>query len=240
MQGTSSSHDTTSDEILHPDSPHGSPALSPAMQRLQTGLESLKYQHSALVQVLHMHPEPGPSLRSSPLLATAKEEEELHTPSTYSTLGKASTRSHRLSSHSEASIWYDAPEYDGAEEFILDESPAEDTYASKISDVSSPSAESSTTTTDAEFSNDWDSETDTEEGTSAEPPEQHSTTSVVVQSVVRRTQLPCPPVGDEGSLFTVLKKNVGKVSPVSSFPIIIIEVTTLCPGSCPSCITRLF
>jgi hypothetical protein len=30
--------------------------------------------------------------------------------------------------------------------------------------------------------------------------------------VMRRSQLPAPPVGDEGSLFAMLKKNVGKVS----------------------------
>jgi hypothetical protein len=33
------------------------------------------------------------------------------------------------------------------------------------------------------------------------------------QEVKRRTQLPSGPVGDEGSLFSVLKKNVGKVGP---------------------------
>lgn len=46
------------------------------------------------------------------------------------------------------------------------------------------------------------------------------------KQVVYRTQLPTGPVGDEGSLFAVLKKNVGKVRltttpPVSLFPSVV-------------------
>ena len=205
-QGASIPHDTAPDEYHHPD---GSLALSPAMERLQAGLQALRYQHSALLQTLHPNQEPGSSLRASPLLAIAKEEDEIRsvTP-TFSTLGKASVGSHRLSSQSDASIWYDAPEYDGAEEFVLDELPVEDSQTSKLSDKSN--SEVTTPDADAESSNIWqDSESDTEDDVPPEPPK--SAPSDNVQAVVRRAQLPSLPVGDEGSLFTVLKKNVGKV-----------------------------
>lgn len=220
-------HEHSLDEGNHPDSVHGGPSLSPALQRLQTGLQNLKYQHSALVQSLYTHPEQGPSLRSSPLLATAEEEEEFHTPSTgYSTLGKTSNRSHRLSSQSEASIWYDAQDHDGAEEFVLDDMPAEDgpSSASQMSGFSSPGTESTSASNDTEQDSGptYDSETDTEEevGREGEPSRAEATvlTPTEAQHVVRRTQLPSPPVGDEGSLFTVLKKNVGKACNILVLP----------------------
>ena len=184
------------------------------MQRLQTGLKSLQYQHSALIQALHSHIEPGPSLRTSPLLATANEEEELHTPaSTFSTLGRMSNKSHRLSVQSDASVWFDAPEYDVAEEYVMvDDSLVEDGQGSKISEVTSPGVESMLTTdADRESNNTGDSETDTEVGIPVGSPELQHFSQDDAHSIVRRTQLPSPPVGDEGSLFSVLKKNVGKV-----------------------------
>ena len=192
------------------------------LRRLQLALEALKFQHSALAQAMSAHAfmDQGPSLRASPLLAAAREEEEAMsgTPSTgFSTVGRAS---HRLSSQSDGSIWYDAQEYDGAEEFLLDEAP-EDTQQSKTSstgnapegDIETPS---SGTSADLESSSDSD---DSESELYEEPPERKPSTSTEVTppsekgeiAAVRRTVLPSPPVGDEGSLFAVLKKNVGKV-----------------------------
>ncbi|KIP12631.1 hypothetical protein PHLGIDRAFT_98104 [Phlebiopsis gigantea 11061_1 CR5-6] len=214
-QGASISQEVSPDDYFNSD---GSPALSPAMQRLQSSLQALQYQHSALLQTLRPHPEPGPSLRASPLLATAKEEDEMRSmTSTFSTLGRTSVGSHRLSSHSDASIWYDAPEYDGAEEFVLDELPAEDSQTSKLSDKSG----SGVTTPDA----DTESESDTEDDVQSEPPK--STSENNVQTVVRRTQLPSLPVGDEGSLFSVLKKNVGKDLAQVTLPVSFNEPLTL-------------
>lgn len=220
-QGTSSSHDTASDDFLHPEN---SNAPSPAVQRLQTGIQSLKYQHSALIQSLYAHPEQGPSLRNSPLLAVAKEEEELQSQSpAFSTYSKASTRSNRLSSQSESSVWYDATEYEGAEEFVLDESPADESQGSKFSELSvgSPGVLSTAPTTETELdsSTPWDSalDTDDEDDEQASAPlAPQAAAPDAPQPIVRRTQLPSPPVGDEGSLFTVLKKNVGKVCTLES------------------------
>lgn len=198
-------------------------AVDTPLRRAQTALEALKYQHAALAQTMSAltFMDQGPSLRASPMLATAREEEEIQarTPSTgFSTIGRAS---HRMSTQSDGSIWFDAQEYDGAEEFLLDEAP-EDGLPSKTStngsvgiDLETPS---SGTSADLESSSDSDSESELYE----EPPERKASTSTDITApsetaVVRRTLLPSLPVGDEGSLFAVLKKNVGKVRTVHTW-----------------------
>ena len=58
----------------------------------------------------------------------------------------------------------------------------------------------------------WESgTTDTEDEVRVEESQLVVTESTEQKAIIRRTQLPSPPVGDEGSLFAVLKKNVGKV-----------------------------
>lgn len=116
-------------------------------------------------------------------------------------------------------MWYDAEEYDGAEEFVLDELP-DDSQASKISEnnlVGTPSTSTSETSRlnlgSASESESSDSEVESEpleETSESVAPDGVPVTSKDMP-IVRRTQLPSPPVGDEGSLFAVLKKNVGKV-----------------------------
>ena len=181
---------------------------------MQTVLQSLKYQHTALVQSLYATADSGHAHRASPLLATAREEEEIHTPvSSHSTIGRLSNR---FSIQSESSVWYDAAEFDGAEEFLIDDSPGDDSRNSNPSEILSPSLSTSTSTS-AQESAESDSESDSSDcqqpAVEPEQPQLESATSIVseMQAIVRRTQLPSPPVGDEGSLFTVLKKNVGKV-----------------------------
>lgn len=185
---------------------------------MQTVLQSLKYHHTALVQSLYATADSGHAHRSSLMLSTAREEEEIHTPvSSHSTLGR---HSNRFSIQSESSVWYDAAEFDGAEEFLIDDSPGDDSRTSNPSEILSPSL-STRTSTSAQESSEWDSESDSgkcqQPVVDTEQPNLESATSVVpeMQAVVRRTQLPSPPVGDEGSLFTVLKKNVGKVGVVA-------------------------
>lgn len=146
------------------------------------------------------------------MLAVAREESEVPTPSTgFSTIGRASRR---LSTHSDGSIWYDAEEYDGAEEFVLDEVP-DDSQASKLTEAAAniepPSTTSSTANTESS-SDSSDVESFLEASPNSETPvDSYNIDSPTAMEVVRRTQLPSPPVGDEGSLFAVLKKNVGKV-----------------------------
>lgn len=182
------------------------------LQRLQLALEALKFQHSALTQALgtHSYADQGFPLRASPLLATAREEEETRTPSTgFSTVGRAS---HRLSSQSDGSIWYDAEEYDGAEEFVLDDGLDDVQVKTEALSVVTPTS-SSTSTGLADLESSSES-SDEESVAYEESPESLGASTTIpakeTAAVVRRTQLPSPPVGDEGSLFAVLKKNVGK------------------------------
>lgn len=86
-------------------------------------------------------------------------------------------------------VWYDAPELDdGPQEFLLD------------ADERGPESR----ILDSELDSTSDSDDD------------RSPSSPIVTkdptAVARRSKLPALPPADEGSLFTVLKKNVGKVS----------------------------
>ena len=186
------------------------------MERLKTGLETLAHQHSALVQslVAHSHFDPA-SLRRGTLPTAREDDEVVASPkSAFSTVRS----SHRLSSHSELSVWYDAIENDGAEEFVLEDPPPEESQASQLSDA--PSTIQPSTSISSQFSyigtSDDDSDSDDVLTAEAETAPSTAVASLNEQSVVRRTHLPSPVVGDEGSLFAVLKKNVGRVCAMSS------------------------
>lgn len=184
------------------------PPLTPGtpLHRLQTSLDALKYQHAALanlIPVLNPADTGFSTARTSPLPSTTETEEE--PPSPEISL-RGSKRISTMSNHSEGSIWYDAPDFEGAEEFVLEAAAADDIPSGKVS-VESPSV-----TPEDEWE---DSDTDTEHSL----PTASAPTAVVAPpstketklNIVRRTQLPSPPAGDEGSLFAILKKNVGKV-----------------------------
>lgn len=101
------------------------------------------------------------------------------------------------------SVWFDAEE--GAEEFVLTAEPSEQASSANTSEGGS----------DGEASD--DSEDEIDEALQATPqltptkleaaPQQH-------RVIIRRTRLPSPMTGDDGSLLAVLRKNVGKVGPI--------------------------
>ncbi len=179
----------------------------------------MKFQHSALVQSLashshsHSHFDPTSLRRGAPLPIAREHDELVASPkSAFSTLKS----SRRQSSHSEFSVFYDAEEFDGAEEFVL-EDPPEESQGSQLSDPPStmqPSASTSSGFSSSATSDD-DSDSDDVLTAYAETAPSTTVTSLHERAIVRRTQLPSPVVGDEGSLFAVLKKNVGKVSTLS-------------------------
>lgn len=178
----------------------------------------MKFQHSALVQSLtthshsHSHFDPTSLRRGSPLPIAREHDELVASPkSAFSTLKS----SRRQSSHSEFSVFYDAEEFDGAEEFVLDD-PPEESQGSQLSDAPSTIQPSASTSSgfSSSATSDSDSDSDSDDVLTADAETAPSTTvtSLHERAIVRRTQLPSPVVGDEGSLFAVLKKNVGKVS----------------------------
>ncbi|KAJ7102181.1 oxysterol binding protein [Mycena belliarum] len=199
-------------------------------QRLHDALATLKTQHAALLksyQTLATR-DPGQSLRGSPLPITAEEEEQqsplAYSPSASFTTPISRKRASILTTTTSESIneWFDADSInDGAEEFILDIPPAQldSRNPSKImSNDSRSSLGRSSVDTDIG-------------GESARGPSESSTVDPRDASVQinRRTHLPAAPVGDEGSLFAILKKNVGKASDLSTiaFPITFNEPLTL-------------
>jgi hypothetical protein len=203
-------HDTES-------TPSEPPENTPS-QRVHDALENLKAQHSTLLKSFHSLAllDAAQSMRGSPLPITA-EEEESASPQTYSPSASFSTpharkRTSILTTTTSESTneWFDADSInDGAEEFILDIPPAlESRHPSQImSNDSRSSLGRSSADTDIVGE---PSRVPSESGT-VDPKD------LVVQ-VTRRTHLPAAPVGDEGSLFTILKKNVGKVGLVTLIP----------------------
>lgn len=186
----------------------------PPTQRVHDAVETLKTQHAALLKSIHSLAllDAAQSMRGSPLPITA-EEEETTEPLTYSPSASFSTplsrkRASILTTTTSESTneWFDADSInDGAEEFILDIPPAQldSRQPSKIvSNDSRSSLGRSSVDTDVV-------------GEPSRAPSESSTVDPnhgAVQ-ITRRSHLPARPVGDEGSLFTILKKNVGKVGP---------------------------
>ena len=168
------------------------PSLTESIQQIQSILDTLKSQHSALLKAMQ------PSLPDKVLSSTAEEEEsaEYQTPQSLTPKTRRSLRESMSTSFCDSPLeWFDATDtFDGPEEFVLE--PAQDVpvFVGLEADSQSTSDNSSIDTNIDDL------------GPTAEV-----VTSSGGFKVLRRTQLPVPAFSDEGSLFTILKKNVGKV-----------------------------
>jgi len=176
-------------------------------------LDTLKAQHAILVKSLQtLSYLETQSRHGSPLPTTLEEHgDDLNARQRFPTpSSKSLKRTSTSPSISDASLneWFDASDgmEDGAQEFFLDvETPPgeKDGLGSKLTRTESP-----VNTTDQ----DSESESDAEEVEKALTQEhRREPTEDGLQFVVRRAKLPSGPVGDEGGLFAILKKNVGKV-----------------------------
>ena len=172
-------------------------------------MNTLKEQHAALaraVSSISYTDTPSTSLASSLVLPPRVEEgeEAFHTESQSQTATSTSlfrSRSNRasVSTNTSDSLWFDAPEFDdGPEEFLLEPTGVDDHGPdSRIVDPNDR---------EDSISIDTDIDEETPKHKAVELPSEPS-------QITRRTQLPSLPPADEGSLFAVLKKNVGKVCP---------------------------
>jgi hypothetical protein len=197
-----SAHQVNEDGLL-PKSNIDSP-LNMRFQQINTALASLKSQHAALLKSLAHDVTAPPTARGSPLPPTTEEKEE--EPLSVSRFNTALTRRSNLAismsslSDSAHNEWFDAEE-DLGEEFFLDV-PKADEEREPVVPQSETSSLIQTVSSDEEEHS---------------PPLVHDTDPLVNASqVVRRTRLPSGPIGDEGSLFAILKNNVGKVTFVAS------------------------
>ncbi|KIK71255.1 hypothetical protein GYMLUDRAFT_33393 [Collybiopsis luxurians FD-317 M1] len=205
-------------------------------QRIHMALESLKVQHGTLVKSLHsisslaldMTPSSAhPSTQASPLPSTVEEEEHFLDTASEKLSASFTRRANRASIATtitdSVNEWFDASEGEGVQEFILDEqtSPENGEPSSRI--VTEDGRSSLDNADDSSVDTDIDSEPEV-------PLEKDETTDIKPAKsaeVVRRTYLPTPVVGDEGSLFAVLKKNVGKDLSTIAFPVTFNEPLTL-------------
>ncbi|KAI0321105.1 Oxysterol-binding protein-domain-containing protein [Amylostereum chailletii] len=215
----------------HP-SPPSSPDEKGSLQftpydHVQTMVGSLKAQQSALAKMLSAMSN-SDAAHGSSLPTTAEEARDRSaTPTRHSTLPVFTYQKNRgsvVASISDGdSVWFDAPEGEpeGAEEFLLDEPSslgAMESLGSRLTNTDSHSTI---------YAGSQASDTDEEEQevrASLEVEEAPSGSSV---EVARRTSLPSGPVGDEGSLFAILKKNIGKDLSSITFPVTFNEPLTL-------------
>lgn len=191
-----------------------------AQNRVHTALEALRTQHETLMKSLqalsHIDIPSALSARASPLPSTAEEKEsdyprpfDLQSSGRFGTpFTRKSTRTSIATTFSDGTTsreWFDA--FDGGEEFVLEVEP---TPAEEKTNLEAEGSRSSLGgSSDAEVDEVEDIVTVGSQDKGEEVAEMYPYEKA--QDVVRRTQLPSGPVGDEGSLFTLLKKNVGKV-----------------------------
>ena len=177
--------------------------------RLYAVLNTLKEQNAALAKAVSSIPftdAQSTSLSSSfvlpPRVDEGEEPPHIESPASGSmSLFRSKSKRASIATSTSDSLWFDAPEFDdGPEEFLLESTGADDHGPdSRIIDSN-----------DREDADSVDTDIGGEETPKREPVELPPDPS----QVIRRAQLPSLPPADEGSLFAVLKKNVGKVSSV--------------------------
>lgn len=198
MEGSLAEEKSSSTDVGTPTNPY---------DRLQLAIAALKAQHEALSGLIPSLDNIPPGVLGSPLLPATVEEQSdgSQTPARFASPIARKTWASTVTSLSDGgSIWFDAvDEPDGAEEFILDPPQSE---------ASAP--EDRIPLLDGQSTSNASEESDTDDE------EEVARLSLAVsdrivkagaQQLTQRTSLPSGPVGDEGSLFAVFKKNVGKV-----------------------------
>ncbi|KAG7450300.1 uncharacterized protein BT62DRAFT_943202 [Guyanagaster necrorhizus] len=220
--------DVGSDSIHSECSENIDPSLS-SFQRVRLVLDTLKSQHTALLRSLQTstQTEAVASAHVSPPAITEEEEHTIapHSPSiSFKPSKRASIATTITDSLSE---WFDASDgfNEGAQEFVLDVHAFPDGTEQPSRTLSNDSRSSLDQGEDSSV----DTDIAQELGSTRLPSEEFTQpdASTYALQVVRRTHLPAPPVGDEGSLFSMLKKNVGKDLSTIAFPVTFNEPLTL-------------
>ena len=184
-----------------------------SQQRVQTALDSLKSQHADLVKYFYTfsYPEANPPAAHPPALpSTAEETDAQPVVRIHSPLTRRSMRSSTDTSLPDTvNEWYDALDIlgDSAQEFVMDgqASPEELEFGDKF--LAHDSTSASSLEPPESFG-----ETELEEDEVAAMVKYRTAeSSDNALPITRRTQLAATQVSDEGSLFAILKNNVGKV-----------------------------
>ncbi|KAI9445412.1 Oxysterol-binding protein-domain-containing protein [Lactarius indigo] len=188
---------------------------------IQSVIVRLKKQHAALTSLIPFAENNPSTVHASPLPSTVEERSEpSDSPGARFTspIARRAWMSTATSLSDSGSIWFDATdEIDGPEEFFLDTPPLE----AGVTDGRIASIDGQCNSHNSEEASDTDEEED------ERPSLTVSEYQVGVQKVTHRTSLPSGPVADEGSLFAVFKKNVGKDLSSIAFPVTFNEPLTL-------------
>ena len=178
--------------------------IPPSVQRVLSTLDTLKSQHASLIQALA---ESGYSSSPSPLPVTAEEDERIDNQqilaSSVATLAfKGSRHTSSATNLSDSTHeWFDA--LDGAEEFLMDQQTAAEGEGNE--QPSHMAINGSQSSLVDEEVNSVDS------GSDGHTQDIYPSPARAPIRVTPRTKLPAPPTWDEGSMFAILKNNVGKV-----------------------------
>ncbi|KAF8273796.1 Oxysterol-binding protein-domain-containing protein [Lactarius quietus] len=190
---------------------------------IQSVIARLKKQHAALTSLIPSAENNPSTAHPSPLPATVEEHSEPScSPAARFTspIGRRTGPSTVTSLSDSGSVWFDATdEYDGPEEFFIDTPP----LGAGAVDCQIAGTDGQSNSHDYEEASDTDEEEDARLSLALS---EHQVT-VGVQQVAHRTSLPSGPVADEGSLFAVFKKNVGKDLSSIAFPVTFNEPLTL-------------
>lgn len=183
------------------------------LERVKSIVDTLKSQHLSLIKSINTFSQYDPSQAThAPASSLSYMTEEEEGADGYSPCNSAVTarRSDRISIATTVSEsiheWFDALDEvaEGPEEFLIDAQNAPDggEQPSLIlaSDHPSVSDRLDNSSIDTDINDDAVKDITVE-----------GNTALTGVQIVRRTQLPALPAGDEGSLFAILKKNVGKV-----------------------------
>ncbi|KAG9314544.1 Oxysterol-binding protein-domain-containing protein [Chiua virens] len=190
------------------------------LQHAHVALESLKSHHTALLKSLYaVYDDTPPSASHGSPSSKAIEGKTENFLSASGSSVSFSPHAKRISSTTDLSDgapveWFDAEDNFGEEFLLEDPTPG----SGKTRDLL-PSRNSSL--------HEYGSVSSEEEVHTALKTDQLDDSSLHVCQVVRRTRLPSGPVGDEGSLFAILKKNVGKDLSTIAFPVSFNEPLTL-------------
>ncbi|KAG8754479.1 hypothetical protein FRC14_005023 [Serendipita sp. 396] len=171
--------------------------IPPTLQGALQGISSLETQHKQVLttfqSLLHLDSITSPIRAASPSLPSHGEWAGMRVPSRAGTL----RRTMSVGTTSDDSLqWFDAD--DGPEEYVLEEPEAElETDEGKNIVPSDAESESEKSHVPGALE-------------AAEPEDLVASPQTIRQSIKRRSCLPAPVTGDEMSLLTVLRKNVGK------------------------------
>ncbi|KAH0838476.1 Oxysterol-binding protein-domain-containing protein [Lanmaoa asiatica] len=211
----------TGPHVTHEDGtsirPNPDTSVNIHLQRVQIVLESLKSQHAALLRSLYaVQNDTLPPTMPLPKPAEEKTDELLSASGFSASLSHQSNRISSMTDLSDGALveWFDAEDNIG-EEFLLEDPSLEEEKARLALRSGNSSLD--------------------EYGSASSDEENHIPLQTVrdddsalhARQIVRRTHLPSGPVGDEGSLFAMLKKNVGKDLSTIAFPVSFNEPLTL-------------